>query len=354
MLPQECWLKGEVAVSITIRDVAKLAGVAPSTVSRVIANSNRISQKTKVKVFQAMEELGYHPNYNARSLAVKSTRCIGIIMPRSTENAFLNPFFPEVLRGISVRANEKGYALFLSTGGNEEEQMRALSDMVQGRRVDGVISLYSRNNDPLQAYLLKQNFPFVLVGKPASEEEKISYVDNNNVAVGKEAAEHLVQLGHSRIGFVGASLDLVVTRERLAGYYQALEEAGIAYDPLLTIHEEFLHRGGYQAVKQLFKLGNPPTALVVVDDLMALGVISALNELGLHVPDHISVASMNDVLVAKVSAPPLTSVNIGIYQLGYKAMDKLLHWIEHEEADLEPTILKHELKVRHSTAHSQG
>jgi DNA-binding LacI/PurR family transcriptional regulator len=128
-------------LAVTIRDVAKLAGVAPSTVSRVIANSNRISQQTKDKVFDAMNKLGYHPNYNARSLAVRSTKSIGIIMPRATEEAFLNPFFPEVMRGISVRANERGYALFMSTGKNEEEQLDAVVDMVQGRRVDGVIIL---------------------------------------------------------------------------------------------------------------------------------------------------------------------------------------------------------------------
>jgi DNA-binding LacI/PurR family transcriptional regulator len=337
-------------VSITIKDVAKLAGVAPSTVSRVIANSNRISQRTKTKVYQAMEELGYHPNFNARSLAVKQTKCIGIIMPSSTEQAFLNPFFPEVIRGISVGANEKGYALFLSTGGNDEEQMQAVINMVQGRRVDGVICLYSKNNDPLQEYLIKQNFPFVLVGKPSSLEDKVSYVDNDNVAAGKDVTRHLIDLGHKRIGFVGGSLDLIVTNERLNGYIQALEEAKLKYEPSLTIHEEFLHQGGYQAVKQILKQDHSPTALVVVDDIMALGVISALNEVGIQIPNQISIASINDVLIAKVSTPPLTSINIGIYQLGYKAMDKLLFWIENEEPDLIPTILEHELIVRQSTA----
>jgi len=338
------------AVTITIKDVAKLAGVAPSTVSRVIANSNRISQQTKVKVFQAMEQLGYHPNHHARSLAVKSTKCVGIIMPRSTEQAFLNPFFPEVLRGISVRANEKSFALILSTGGNEEEQMNTVVDMVQGRRVDGVISLYSRKDDPIQEYLLKQNFPFVLVGKPESSPDQISYVDNDNVAAGRDITNHLIKLGHQEIAFIGGSLDFTVTRERLKGFEQAIHEHGISTNPRFIIHGEFLHEGGYQAVKKLFTIEEKaPTALVVVDDLMALGVMSALNELNIEIPKQVSIASMNNLLISRVSTPPLTSVDIGIYDLGYQAMDKLLYWIENEKPELQPTIIQHELKERLST-----
>jgi DNA-binding LacI/PurR family transcriptional regulator len=343
-------VKGERDVSVTIRDVAKLAKVAPSTVSRVIANSNRISQATKDKVFQAMQDLGYHPNYNARSLAVKTTKCIGIIMPRSTEQAFLNPFFPEVIRGISVKANEKGYALFMSTGSNEEEQMLAVMDMVQGRRVDGVISLYSRIDDPLLDYLTQQNFPFVMVGKPFKDAESISYVDNNNILAAKEVTQHLIELGHKRIGFVGGALELVVTRDRLSGYREALQEALIDFDEALTIQQDFIQEGGYKAMNKLLQLPDAPTALVVVDDIMALGVISALHEMRISVPDQISVASINDVPVAKVSSPPLTSVNIGIYQLGYQATDKLLHWIQTDKPDLSPTIVQHELVQRHSTA----
>ncbi|GGK11824.1 LacI family transcriptional regulator [Caldalkalibacillus thermarum] len=337
-------------MSVTIRDVAKLAGVAPSTVSRVIAGSNRISQATKERVYEAMEKLGYHPNYNARSLAVKSTRSIGIIMPRSTEQAFLNPFFPEVLRGISVRANEKGYALFLSTGKNEEEQKQAVMDMVQGRRVDGVIVLYSRFDDPVVDYLMNKNFPFVMVGKPAHHASKISYVDNDNILAGKEITQHLIDLGHQRIGFVGGSRQFVVTMDRLAGYQEALSEAGIAYDAQLLIEQDFLPEGGYQGMKQLMQVENPPTALVVVDDMMALGVISALDELGLSVPEDVSVASINDFYISRVSTPALTTVNINIFRLGYQATDKLLYWLENEEADLSPTIVGHELRIRHSTA----
>ncbi|WP_202078228.1 LacI family DNA-binding transcriptional regulator [Caldalkalibacillus salinus] len=338
---------------ITIRDVAKHAGVAPSTVSRVIANSNRISQRTKEKVFQSMKELGYHPNYNARSLAVKNTKCLGIIMPRSTEEAFQNPFFPEVIRGISVCANEKGYALFLSTGGNEEQHREAVVDMVQGRRVDGVISLYTKVDDPLVEYLSDQDFPFVVVGQPYNDKLKISYVDNDNVQAAKEATEHLIKLGHRHIGFVGGSIDLLVTRNRLIGYRQALEEAGMAYDESLAIHESFLQEGGYKAMVELLRNDNPPTALLVIDDVMALGVISALSEIGISVPQQVSVVSMNDVPIAKVSSPPLTTVNIGIYDLGYQATKKLLKWVEEDEPDFTPTIVEHQLMVRHSTAKRQ-
>lgn len=149
-------------MNVTIKDVAKRANVAPSTVSRVIADSPRISEKTKRKVRQAMKELGYHPNFIARSLASQATQVIGIVMPSAAELALQNPFFPEVIRGISKAAHEKKYALQMSTGEEEDEIYEEVIDMLQGRRVDGVILLYSRIDDKLMKYLQKINFRLLL------------------------------------------------------------------------------------------------------------------------------------------------------------------------------------------------
>ncbi|MDX5475429.1 MAG: LacI family transcriptional regulator, partial [Bacillaceae bacterium] len=149
-------------MSVTIKDVAKVANVAPSTVSRVIANNPRISEKTKKRVREAMEELGYHPNFIARSLANQSTKVIGLVMPASADKTLQNPFFPEVLRGISTAAHDKQYALQMSTGVSEEEILEGVIQMVQGRRVDGIIMLYSRVEDKVINYLQNSNFPFVV------------------------------------------------------------------------------------------------------------------------------------------------------------------------------------------------
>ena len=168
-------------MAVTIKDVAKLADVAPSTVSRVIANNSRISEATKRKVKKAMEQLGYHPNQNARSLASQSTQTIGLVMPSSGDVVFQNPFFPSILQGISEGAREKKYALQMTTGKLEKETLEAVINMVQGKRVDGMILLNSKVEDKVISYLRERDFPFVVIGKPSKDAEEITHVDNDNV-----------------------------------------------------------------------------------------------------------------------------------------------------------------------------
>lgn len=148
---------GGAIMAVTIKDVGKLANVSPSTVSRVLANHPKISDETKRKVREAMEELGYHPNLQARSLVVKSTKTIGIVMPNSTERVLENPFFPEVLRGICLEARKSQFGIYLTTGATEEEILQEVIEMVQGKRVDGIILLYSKTNDQIMDYLLQKN-----------------------------------------------------------------------------------------------------------------------------------------------------------------------------------------------------
>ncbi|MBY6086663.1 LacI family DNA-binding transcriptional regulator [Priestia flexa] len=335
-------------MSVTIKDVANLAKVAPSTVSRVIANSSRISEKTKQRVRAAMEELGYHPNIIARNLANKTTEAIGIVMPSSAGNVFQNPFFPEVLRGISTGAHEKKRAIYMSTGEAESEILREVMQMVQGRRVDGLILLYSKIDDPVLAYLKEQNIPFVVVGKPFKDSEYITYVDNDNFKAGKEATEYLIELGHNRIAFIGGSLDLVVTIDRLTGYDKAIQGAGIAYRSEYVIHEEFLQEGGKEAVCELLSLEERPTALVVADDLMALGVLNTLDAIGISVPEDMSIISFNNVLIAEMARPALTSIDINIFELGYQAVRSLTKKIEASSQPIESIRIPHSIVTRQS------
>lgn len=335
-------------MSVTIKDVANLAKVAPSTVSRVIANSSRISEKTKQRVRAAMEELGYHPNIIARNLANKTTEAIGIVMPSSAGNVFQNPFFPEVLRGISTGAHEKKRAIYMSTGEAESEILREVMQMVQGRRVDGLILLYSKIDDPVLAYLKEQNIPFVVVGKPFKDSEYITYVDNDNFKTGKEATEYLIELGHNRIAFIGGSLDLVVTIDRLTGYDKAIQGAGIAYRSEYVIHEEFLQEGGKEAVCELLSLEERPTALVVADDLMALGVLNTLDAIGISVPEDMSIISFNNVLIAEMARPALTSIDINIFELGYQAVRSLTKKIEASSQPIESIRIPHSIVTRQS------
>ncbi|MBW8349936.1 LacI family DNA-binding transcriptional regulator [Bacillus sp. IITD106] len=335
-------------MSITIKDVAKYANVAPSTVSRVIADSPRISEETKKRVREAMKELGYHPNLIARSLASKSTSVLGLVMPESADVIFQNPFFSNVLQGLSESAHEKMYALQMTTGKTEDEILQEVEHMVQGGRVDGIVLLTSRVEDKLMNYLFKSKFPFVVIGKPFKNAEQITHVDNDNFRAAKEATKYLIKLKHEKIGFIGGSLNLVVTIDRLLGYEKALRDAGIELKDQYVVHEEFLQQGGSEAVAELLKLDEPPTALVVADDVMALGVMKRLDEFGVSVPEEISIVSFNNVIFAEMAKPPLTSVDINIFILGYQAAKNLILNIENPKEPVKRIIIPHELVIRSS------
>ncbi|MGM0878363.1 MAG: LacI family DNA-binding transcriptional regulator [Bacillota bacterium] len=335
-------------MAVTIKDVAKVANVTPSTVSRVIANNPRISEKTKKKVRMVMEELGYHPNFKARSLVSGSTQTIGLVMPNSTEKVFQNPFFPEVIRGISKTAHSMEYALLISTGETEEEIFEDVFHMVQGGRVDGVILLYSRINDKVMTFLEEKDFPFTIIGKPYNNIDSTSHVDNDNFSAAKEVTQYLLSLGHRRIGFVAGSLKLMVTIDRKRGYETALLDAGISINYDYIVHEEFLMEGGKEAISELLSLKEPPTALVVADDLMAFGMFNTLERMGLRVPDDLSIVSFNNLLLSEVSRPPLTSVDVNIYNLGLQSAKCLIEKIKQPDEPAKRIIIPHKMIERNS------
>lgn len=334
-------------MTVTIKDVAKVANVAPSTVSRVISDSPRISSRTKEKVREAMEELGYHPNFNARNLANKSTKTIGVVMPNSANKTFQNPFFPEVIRGISTKAHQLDYGLYLSTGQSDREILEEVQHMVQGKRVDGIVILYSKVDDHVLQYLHETNFPFTLIGRPYDPAlENISYVNNDNVKAAKTVTEYLLLLGHKRIAFVGGNLDFVVTIDHMEGYRKALHNAGIEpRDDYIVFHEE-LQEGGQEAVIDLMSLSERPTALIVADDIMTFGVMRMLSEMEIHVPEDISIISFNNVMISELSAPPMTTVDINIYSLGYEAADILIDNILHPGIEARKVMVPHKIMKR--------
>ncbi|GAA0348673.1 LacI family DNA-binding transcriptional regulator [Bacillus horti] len=333
-------------MAVTIKDVAKLANVSPSTVSRVIANNPRISEKTKEIVNKALKELGYHPNMIARSLAIQSTETIGLVMPSSNGIVFQNPFFPTVLRGLSEGAHDRQFGLHMTTGKTEEEIYEGVRQMVHGGRVDGVILLYSKVDDPILTYLQDNSFPFVVIGKPFTQVEQITHVDNDNYRASKEVTNYLIGLGHKRIAFVGGDLNQVVTIERVLGYESALREAGVEFNDEYLMHEDCTTEGGRQAVKELMHLAHPPTAFVVADDLMALGVLNTLNEMNIRIPDDVSVISFNNTLLAEMSRPPLTTVEINTFDLGFQATKSLIQMLENKNEPIKRIIIPHKLIVR--------
>ncbi|PRO64855.1 LacI family DNA-binding transcriptional regulator [Alkalicoccus urumqiensis] len=334
-------------MTVTIKDVAKEADVAPSTVSRVISDSPRISERTKEKVREAMARLGYHPNFNARSLANQSTKTIGVIMPNSANKTFQNPFFPEVIRGISTKAHQLEYGLYLSTGQSDDEIYEEVQHMVQGKRVDGIILLYSKVDDRVMKYLHEQDFPFTVIGRPYDDSlSNVTFVNNDNLKAAKTVTEYLLLLGHKRIAFIGGNLEHVVTIDHMEGYHQALKNAGIdPCDDYIVFHDE-LQEGGQEAVIDLMSLAERPSALIVADDIMTFGVMRMLSEMEVHVPDDISIISFNNVMISELSAPPMTTVDINIYSLGYEAANLLIDKILHPDVPAKKVLIPHKMIKR--------
>ncbi|WP_267875385.1 LacI family DNA-binding transcriptional regulator [Cohnella cholangitidis] len=341
------WKRKIPKMSVTIKDVAKKAGVSPSTVSRVIAEHPRISLETSRKVKEIMEELGYHPNLMAKSLVSRTTRTIAVILPKPAEELLLNFFFYELIRGVLAQLTRAGYDLLMAGGSNEQEELETVTRLVRGGRIDGLLLLYSRSSDPIISFLRKEKVPFALIGRSLDYED-VPSVDNDNVQAAYDATNHLIAQGQKRIGFVSGPTKLAMTQDRMAGYSRALVEAGLPVKQSWIVEGEFLLESGYRAMASIMSQPEPPTALVVIDDVVAFGVLKGLAELGYRIPHDVAIVSFNNIALSELTMPPISSVDVGTYQLGYTASQMVLRMIQQVEITTRQ-IIPHRLVVRESS-----
>lgn len=332
----------------TMKDVARAAGVAPSTVSRVLAGSSRISPDTHERVRKAMRDLNYHPNAIARSLARSVSHTIGLVIARPADQAFANPFFAEVVRGISSVLNRAGYNLLLLPTDSPEHERQGCLRLLRGRRADGVILATARVNDPLVADLAREDHRFVVIGRvPGSR--PVTWVNNDNVAVGHAATQHLLDRGHRRIALINGPSDLVVSLDRREGYAQALSAAGLSPDAALMQDGGFTREGGYHAMLRLLDQTDPPTGVFCTDDTMAVGALQACGERQAAVPGRVALVGVNDDPLAAHVYPPLTTVRIPVFELGATAARTLVDMLSGELTAVRQIILPSELISRAST-----
>lgn len=332
---------------VTIKDVARRAGVSPSTVSRVIADHPRISPNTKERVRLVMAELGYYPNAIARSLVNQTSSSIGVIRSRLTQGDFANPFFPAVIQGISSIAHRYGLHLVLSTSSSFTQEDEECLNLLRQRRVDGVILLASHRQDQLIPRLTEEGYPFVLIGRHEGP-EAINWVNNDNVADAKAAVEYLLGKGHRRIACLDGDPRYVVSADRLRGYELALAEEGLPWDQRLVEHSEFSVDGGYQATLRLLEKGGQFTAIFAVDDLIAIGAMRALQERGFTVGEDVAVVGFNNTILGAYVQPALTSVHVPIHELGQIAVQMLTAQIYGSGTFPDQQMLQAELVVRSS------
>lgn len=342
-------------MNVTIKDVARVAGVSPSTVSRVLAGHPSISPGTHEKVRRVLRDLNYHPHAGARSLVTGSSRAVGLITSRPTSETFASPFFPEVIRGIGSVLEAEGYDLLLSTCHGERSQRESCLQMLRSRRVDGVILTVSRLGDELIEALVTEKRKFVLIGRPADHQGRMTYptvhfVNNDNVAAAAVAVEHLAAQGHRRIAFMNGQPHWVHCYDRLQGYRRGLEEAGLPFRPELVQEGCVSQEDGGRALDGLLALPDPPTAVLAVDDIVAVGVMEAALRRGLRLPGDLAVAGFNASPITVWTRPQLTTIRIPIYDLGAMAARMLVGLLHGIPSRPHQVILPSQILVRESTA----
>ncbi|MBU0935896.1 MAG: LacI family transcriptional regulator [Spirochaetes bacterium] len=311
-------------MATTIKDVAKLAQVSPSTVSRVLHDNSRISNTTKERVMQAMHSLNYHPNAIARSLAKSNTKTLGLILPNDELELFQNSFFIQAMRGISIYAKLHGYKLMYNFSIDEQEEIEYLENYIHDNWVEGVILFTSRQDDKCINYLHKRAFPFTVIGRPSSPETGF-WVDNDNFQAMYSVTEYLIEKNCSSIAFLGGLRELDVTLNRLSGYKQAIKSHGLELqENLICTTTRFSEEEAYEQISELLN-NNTVDAIAATDDILAFGAIRAMQDFNQTL---LPIIGFNNTVRGQYQTPALSSVEINPTELGYKACKLLIDSLE--------------------------
>ena len=335
-------------MAVTIKDVAALAGVSPSTVSRTCKNNPSISEETKERVRKAMADLGYDPNFQASNLASQNSRTIGIILPASAKEVYENSFYLEAIQGISHYCNGRQYMTTIVTGQDEAEILDAVRSMSRSGKVDGFIILYSKKDDPVIDYLFNEGLLYILIGKATQYTNQTIYIDNDNLLAGREAAEYLYQLGHRRIAYLGSDSSLMFSADRKAGYQLALASHQLPVRPEYCVEVKNVSENNEEAIRGLLMQKDRPTAILVSDDILAVSLERVCLENHLAIPEDLSIISFNNSLFARLTSPQLTSIDIGAGQLGSEAASQIINHIENPNLLATKIIVPHHLIERDS------
>lgn len=337
-------------MSITVKDVAKKAGVATSTVSRVINNHPSISEETKRKVRKVMDELGYTPNLAARNLGKKTASAIGVVLPPlNTKERLGNPFYLETIETINEEARKFNMSVAVASARDFDTLLANVEQMHRQKQVDGFILTYSDKYDPIITYLIEKKIPFTLIGQPYTQEESIVYVDNDNQLLGKQATDHLIDKGHQRILFITNTTHENLYFERYFGYQKALMMANLPLFPVVSFEETQDYPEFLEVLQE-----TKATALVVIDDLFAVRIIQLAQLLGYKVPDNLSVISFNNSIFTTLTHPYLTSIDIDVASLGSIATQQLMAQLTNQEMHSSlRVVVPHELIQRETVLNKQ-
>jgi len=309
----------------TIRDVAQAANVSISTVSHVINETRAVSPKTRARVLRAIEDLNYKHNRLASSLRQRKTQTIGVLLPNST-----NPYFAEVLTGIEESCFEQNYNFIMGNANDNPQRELAYLQVLLSRQVDGIVLISTGAYVDSVNLLAANQTPVVMVDR-STDIETIDEIFTTNHAGGRLATEYLLRLGHTRIVCITGPSFLTPSAQRVDGYREALSTAGIIPDANWVIAGDFQMSSGYEATKTSLALSGPPTAIFACNDLMAVGALCAVHEVGLQVPQDISIIGYDDIPLASYTTPRLSTIAQPAREIGHLAVQRLLDRLQNPD-----------------------
>ncbi|MBS0417446.1 MAG: LacI family DNA-binding transcriptional regulator [Proteobacteria bacterium] len=304
----------------TIHDVARAAGVAIKTVSRVLNDEPNVRPETRARVLAAAEQLHYLPSLSARSLAGRRSYLIGLIYENPSAN-----YLVDLQHGAMARCRKEKFRLFVhQCSGQGDDLIRDVMGLIDQTHVDGlIVSSPLSESLPLLAALGQRALPFVRIA-PGDLQHSSPYVDMDDAGAAREMTEYLISEGHRRIGFIVGHPNHLASSLRLRGFRTALEQRGLGFDPGFVKQGYFVFESGLQAARELLSLPEPPTAIFASNDDMAAGVLLAAHELAIPVPQRLSVAGFDDTYISRIVWPRLTTVHQPSYDLAFCATDLLL------------------------------
>ncbi len=332
----------------TMKEVAQEASVSLGTVSHVITGTVPVSRKRQERVWAAIQKLGYHPNHVARSLRLRRTRMLGLVISDIT-----NPFFSQMVRGAEDAALERNYLILTFNTDDRVEREKQVLSVLRSRRVDGILLVVAPGVEcPFHiAETINAGTPLVCLDR-VPPGLRVDSVSVDNAAGAREGVRHLLGLGHRRIGIITGSLALQTAQQRLRGYKEALAEANVEVRPEWIREGDFHTESGYRQGRELLMGGDRPTALFISNGLMAIGVLKALAELRLSCPHHVALMAFDDLPLTEVFKPHLTAVAQPAYAIGYRGAQLLIQRIEGDIRGRTPLAIQlpTELRIRESTA----
>jgi LacI family transcriptional regulator len=337
---------------LTLEDIAKLAGVSRSTVSRVANGQPNVRDDVRKRVLDVIQTTGYHPNAAARTLASQRTWTIGLILPNSVSFFFTDPFYPHLTKGIAHACNQFNYTLALFLVATKEDEEKIFPRVARKGLLDGVLVQSCNHGDQwIIGHLIDAKMPLVVVGRPFRS-DNVSYIDIDNINAAYNAVSHLIRSGRKRVGTITGPANSTVGIDRKAGYIKALTERNVRVDDTLIAEGDFTEMGGYHAMKQL--LPTKPDAIFAASDIMAIGGMRAAREAGLRIPDDIAFIGFDDLPIATLSDIKLTTVRQPVPQFGFKAVEILMDMIENGINPPRHIILETELIIRESCGTAPG